>query len=70
MSAGQSYRRGYIYGVTTPIQRPRTGRQRGEYNGAATLIVTAAMSALIVAVLSNPFVASALGRLLGSLLFH
>ena len=66
MSAGQSLRRGYAYGVSTAVHSgPTLGRRNGSTD-LLSLIVMATLVFVIVAVASDPVLAASTGRILGT----
>ena len=65
MSAGQSLRRGYAYGVSATVHSgPALGR-RGTTD-VFSLIVMATLLFMIVAVASDPVLAAMAGQILGT----
>ena len=65
MSAGQSLRRGYAYGVSAAVH---SGPTLGRRNSAdvLSLIVMATLIFVIVAVASDPVLAASAGRIFGT----
>ena len=65
MSAGQSLRRGYAYGVSAAVQSgPTLGRRASA--DIVSLIVMAMIVFVIVAVASDPVLAASVGRIFGT----
>jgi hypothetical protein len=65
MSAGQSLRRGYAYGVSAAVHSgPTLGRRTS--TDMASLIVMATLIFIIVAVASDPVLAASVGRIFGT----
>jgi hypothetical protein len=65
MSAGQSLRRGYAYGVSAAVHSgPTVGRRQS--TDVASLIVMATIIFVIVAVASDPVLAASAGRIFGT----
>ena len=65
MSAGQSLRRGYAYGVSAAVHSgPSLGRRAS--TDVFSLIVMATLVFVIVAVASDPVLAATAGRILGT----
>jgi hypothetical protein len=66
MSAGQSLRRGYAYGVSPAVHSgPALGR-RSVSTDMVSLIVMGTLIFVIVAVASDPVLAASVGRLFGT----
>ena len=66
MSAGQSLRRGYAYGVSPAVHSgPALGR-RSVSTDVVSLIVMGTLIFVIVAVASDPVLAASVGRLFGT----
>ena len=65
MSAGQSLRRGYAYGVSAGVHSGATIGRRGSMDHAS-LIVMATLIFVVVAVASDPVLASSVGRVFGT----
>ena len=66
MSAGQSLRRGYAYGVSTPVHRGAALGRRNPSADVVSLIVMATIIFVIVAVASDPVLAASAGRVFGT----
>ena len=66
MSAGQSLRRGYAYGVNPAVQSGPTLGRRKASTDMVSLIVMATLIFVIVAVASDPVLATSAGRILGT----
>jgi len=66
MSAGHSLRRGYAYGVSTPVQSGSTLGRRHTSTDTFSLIVMATLIFVIVAVASDPVLAGTVGRMFGT----
>jgi hypothetical protein len=65
MSAGQSLRRGYAYGVSTAVHSgPTLGRRAS--TDVLSLIVMATIVFVIVAVASDPVLAASAGKAIGT----
>ena len=65
MSAGQSLRRGYAYGVSPAVHSgPSLGRRAS--TDVFSLIVMATLVFVIVAVASDPVLAATAGQILGT----
>jgi hypothetical protein len=65
MSAGQSLRRGYAYGVSAAVHSgPSLGRRASA--DIVSLIIMATVVLLIVAVASDPVLAASVGRMFGT----
>jgi len=65
MSAGQSLRRGYAYGVSPAVHSgPSLGRRAS--TDVFSLIVMATLVFVIVAVASDPVLAATAGKLIGT----
>jgi hypothetical protein len=66
MSAGQSLRRGYAYGVNAAVHSgPALGR-RSASTDIFSLVVMATIVFVIVAVASDPVLAASAGRIFGT----
>jgi hypothetical protein len=66
MSAGQSLRRGYAYGVNPAVHTgPALGR-RSVSTDMVSLVVMATLVFVIVAVASDPVLAASVGRIFGT----
>jgi hypothetical protein len=65
MSAGQSLRRGYAYGVSPAVQSGPTVTRRASTD-MASLILMATLIFVIVAVASDPVLAGTVGRIFGT----
>ena len=66
MSAGQSLRRGYAYGVSAAVHSGPTLGRRNASADMASLIVMATIVFVIVAVASDPVLAASVGRIFGT----
>jgi hypothetical protein len=66
MSAGQSLRRGYAYGVSAAVHSGPTLEQRSVSMDIVTLIVMTTLVFVIVAVASDPVLAASVGRMVGT----
>jgi len=66
MSAGQSLRRGYAYGVNAAVQSGPTLARRNQSTDMVSLIVMATLIFVIVAVASDPVLAATAGRIFGT----
>jgi hypothetical protein len=66
MSAGQSLRRGYAYGVNAAVDSGPTLTRRNHSTDMVSLIVMATLIFVIVAVASDPVLAASAGRVLGT----
>ena len=66
MSAGQSLRRGYAYGVNAVVQSGPTLARRKQSTDMVSLVVMATLIFVIVAVASDPVLAASAGRILGT----
>ena len=66
MSAGQSLRRGYAYGVSTAVHSGPTLGRRNQSADVVSLIVMATLIFVIVAVASDPVLAASAGRVFGT----
>ena len=66
MSAGQSLRRGYAYGVNAAVDSGPTLTQRNHSTDMVSLIVMATLIFVIVAVASDPVLAASAGRIFGT----
>ena len=65
MSAGQSLRRGYAYGVSAAVHSgPTVGRRTS--TDIASLTVMATLVFVIIAVASDPVLAASIGRIFGT----
>ncbi len=65
MSAGQSFRRGYAYGVSAAVHSgPTLGRRAS--TDIVSLILMAMIVFVIVAVASDPVLAASVGRIFGT----
>lgn len=65
MSAGQNLRRGYAYGVSTPVHSGSTLERRGSPD-MVSLIMLATIVLVIAAVASDPVLSASIGHLLGT----
>jgi hypothetical protein len=66
MSAGQSLRRGYAYGVSAAVHSGPTLEHRNASTDKISLVVMATLIFVIVAVASDPVLAASAGRILGT----
>ena len=66
MSAGQSLRRGYAYGVSAAVHSGPTLGRRNASADMVSLIVMATIVFIIVAVASDPVLAASVGRIFGT----
>jgi hypothetical protein len=66
MSAGQSLRRGYAYGVNPAVHSGPTLARRNPSTDMLSLIVMATLIFVIVAVASDPVLAATAGRIFGT----
>jgi hypothetical protein len=66
MSAGQSLRRGYAYGVSAAVHSGPTLGRRSVSTDMVSLFVMAALVFVIVAVASDPVLAASAARILGT----
>jgi hypothetical protein len=66
MSAGQSLRRGYAYGVSAAVHSGPTLERRSASMDIVSLIVMATLVFVIVVVASDPVVAASVGRMVGT----
>ena len=66
MSAGQSLRRGYAYGVSAAVHSGPTLGRRNSSADMLSLIVMATLIFVIVAVASDPVLAASVGRIFGT----
>lgn len=66
MSAGQSLRRGYAYGVNPAVHSGPTLERRSGSNSMFSLIVMATLILVTVAVASDPVLAASAGRIVGT----
>ncbi len=66
MSAGQSLRRGYAYGVSAAVHSGPTLGRRNASADMVSLIVMATIVFVIVAVASDPVLAASVGRIFGT----
>jgi hypothetical protein len=65
MSAGQSLRRGYAYGMSASIHA--TSRSRNGSPDMAALVLTGFVVLVVVAVLSDDVISAAIAQTLGTL---
>ena len=65
MSAGQSLRRGYAYGVSAAVHSGPTVERRTSTD-IASLTVMATLVFVIIAVASDPVLAASVGRIFGT----
>ena len=66
MSAGQSLRRGYAYGVNAAVHSGPTLTRRKPTTDMLSLVVMATLIFVIVAVASDPVLAASAGRIFGT----
>jgi hypothetical protein len=66
MSAGQSLRRGYAYGVNPAVHSGPALARRNPSTDIVSLIVMATLIFVIVAVASDPVLAASAGRIFGT----
>ena len=66
MSAGQSLRRGYAYGVNAAVHSGPTLERRSASNSMFSLIVMGTLIIVTVAVASDPVLAASAGRIVGT----
>jgi len=66
MSAGQSLRRGYAYAVNPAVHSGPSVARRGASTDLVSLIVMATLIFVIVAVASDPVLATTVGRIFGT----
>jgi len=66
MSAGQSVRRGYAYGVNPAVHSGPTLERRNASTNVLSLIVMATLILVVVAIASDPVLAASAARILGT----
>ena len=67
MSAGQSLRRGYAYGVNPAVHSgPELERRRAGTQDMLSLVLMATLIFVIVAVASDPVLAASTGKIIGT----